>query len=286
MCLIYIQLFGGGGIVCLWMGESVGGSGLGSGLIILTPSQKPKRRSLGGTTPWPSPVALSRAGAQVGRSNIFIMCVSGGRGLSHKTPHTPSPFTHQPPSFPPSFNFSTQTPPPTTTTTTKPQPTGYTDKGVSMRCVRADQSSITLTLHYLLTGNAVARVTVLKQEFLIPCVLLLKALRAVTDEELFSRLTLGDEVRFGGLCFVCVFWGGGGLCVLSPGVGGWGMSTYSLSHDPTTNPPPHTTTHTHIYIYYLHTPTHTHTYIYFIYTHTPSINKQTNKTTNRPTPTW
>lgn len=34
---------------------------------------------------------------------------------------------------------------------------GYTDKGVAIRCVRADQSSITLTLHYLSSGNAMAK---------------------------------------------------------------------------------------------------------------------------------
>ncbi len=85
-----------------------------------------------------------------------------------------------------------------------------------MRCVRADQSSITLTLHYLASGNAVARVTILKQEFLVPAVLLLKALRAVTDEELFARLTRGDEVGAG----VAHSHGGGGWMDVRS-VGGW-----------------------------------------------------------------
>ncbi|GAB5035597.1 dna-directed rna polymerase i complex subunit rpa2 [Nannochloropsis oceanica] len=77
--------------------------------------------------------------------------------------------------------------------TFKGRGTNYTDKGVIMRCVRPDQSSITVTLHYLTTGNAIFRVTILKQEFLVPIVLVLKALREMTDKELFQRVTLGDE---------------------------------------------------------------------------------------------
>lgn len=77
--------------------------------------------------------------------------------------------------------------------TFKGRGTGYSDKGVTMRCVRPDQSSITVTLHYLTNGNATFRVTILKQEFLVPVVLVLKALRDLTDEELYERITLGDE---------------------------------------------------------------------------------------------
>lgn len=39
--------------------------------------------------------------------------------------------------------------------------TGYTDKGVMMRCVRADQSSVTMTLHYMHNGSAMFRVSFL-----------------------------------------------------------------------------------------------------------------------------
>lgn len=51
---------------------------------------------------------------------------------------------------------------------------GYTDKGVMMRCVRPDQSSITMTLHYLHSGSAMFRVregggrTSLEEEELSP----------------------------------------------------------------------------------------------------------------------
>lgn len=77
--------------------------------------------------------------------------------------------------------------------TFKGRGTGYTDKGVVMRCVRADQTSISITIHYLNNGNAIFRVTILKQEFLVPVVLILKALRDITDKEVYDRLTLNDE---------------------------------------------------------------------------------------------
>lgn len=52
----------------------------------------------------------------------------------------------------------------------------YSDKGVAMRCVRADQSSVTVTLHYLNSGGATLKFVVRKQEFLIPVVIVAKAL--------------------------------------------------------------------------------------------------------------
>ena len=69
----------------------------------------------------------------------------------------------------------------------------YTDKGVQLRAVRADQSAVTLTLHYLADGNATLRFSLRKQEFFIPIVLVLRALRDCTDKELFSHIMAGDE---------------------------------------------------------------------------------------------
>lgn len=68
----------------------------------------------------------------------------------------------------------------------------YTDKGVVMRCARADQSSVTLTLHYLADGSATVRFTVKKQEFFLPVVLVLKALAGAADREIFERVLAGD----------------------------------------------------------------------------------------------
>ena len=85
----------------------------------------------------------------------------------------------------------------------------YTDLGIAMRCARAneDQTSITNTVHYLTTGGASLKFTARKQEFLIPVILILRALSGgdgssssgiggiggVTDEELYNRILQGDE---------------------------------------------------------------------------------------------
>ena len=69
----------------------------------------------------------------------------------------------------------------------------YSDKGVAMRCTRADQSSITVTMHYLNDGGATLRFVARKQEFLLPVILVAKALQDVSDKEIFDRVMQGDE---------------------------------------------------------------------------------------------
>lgn len=68
----------------------------------------------------------------------------------------------------------------------------FSDKGVSMRCVRGDQSSVTLVLHYLTDGGGMVRFTVRKQEFFVPVVMLLKALCPTSDREIYERVLAGD----------------------------------------------------------------------------------------------
>eukprot|EP01041_Mallomonas_annulata_P009281 gene9281-19260_t len=70
----------------------------------------------------------------------------------------------------------------------------YSDRGITMRCVRPDQSSSTVTLHYLTNGGATLRFVVRKQEFLLPVILVAKAMTAntVSDKELFDRILQGD----------------------------------------------------------------------------------------------
>ena len=68
----------------------------------------------------------------------------------------------------------------------------YSDKGIVMRCTRADQSSVTLTLHYLLDGSATVRFTVKKQEFFLPVILVLKALVGATDREIYEHVLAGE----------------------------------------------------------------------------------------------
>ena len=71
----------------------------------------------------------------------------------------------------------------------------YTKKGVQMRCVGADQRAISLTLHYLSNGGCVVRFLVRKQEFYIPIVLLLRALRETSDREIYEKTLAGEHTN-------------------------------------------------------------------------------------------
>ena len=71
----------------------------------------------------------------------------------------------------------------------------YTKKGVQMRCVGADQRAISLTLHYLSNGGCVVRFLVRKQEFYVPIVLLLRALRETSDREIFEKTLAGEHTN-------------------------------------------------------------------------------------------
>lgn len=69
----------------------------------------------------------------------------------------------------------------------------YTTKAVSVRCARADQTSVTVTLHYLHDGNATLRFSLRKQEFFIPVILVLRALKETTDREVYERVLRGNR---------------------------------------------------------------------------------------------
>ena len=68
----------------------------------------------------------------------------------------------------------------------------YTQYAVQIRCVRPDQSSVTNALHYLLNGNAMLRFSWRKSEFVIPIVLILKALVGASDKEIFEGIVMQD----------------------------------------------------------------------------------------------
>lgn len=51
-----------------------------------------------------------------------------------------------------------------------------------------------VTLHYLNNGSATLRLSIRKQEFLVPMIVLLRALGDCTDMEIYNRLLQG-EVR-------------------------------------------------------------------------------------------
>ncbi|KAF8638614.1 hypothetical protein AX17_002155 [Amanita inopinata Kibby_2008] len=68
----------------------------------------------------------------------------------------------------------------------------YTQYAVQVRCVRPDQTSITNTLHYLSNGSAMLRFSWRKQEYVIPIMLVLKALVGASDKEIFEGVIMQD----------------------------------------------------------------------------------------------
>ncbi|KAJ2787662.1 hypothetical protein GGI15_000552 [Coemansia interrupta] len=69
---------------------------------------------------------------------------------------------------------------------------GYTPYAAQIRCVRPDQTSQTLTMHYLTTGALVVRFSIRKQEYLVPVSLLMRALIGASDREIFAAIVGGD----------------------------------------------------------------------------------------------
>lgn len=68
----------------------------------------------------------------------------------------------------------------------------YTPHAVQIRCVRPDQTSVTNTLHYLANGSAMLRFSWRKQEYVVPIMLLLKALVGASDKEIFEGIIMQD----------------------------------------------------------------------------------------------
>lgn len=64
----------------------------------------------------------------------------------------------------------------------------YTKYGISIRSVRPDQTSQTNVLHYLSDGNVTFRFSWRKAEYLIPAMMILKALVETNDREIFEGL--------------------------------------------------------------------------------------------------
>ncbi|KAH9718488.1 DNA-directed RNA polymerase I subunit 2 [Citrus sinensis] len=86
---------------------------------------------------------------------------------------------------------------------------GYTDKAVVIRCVRKDQSSVTLKLYYLLNGSARLGFWLQGKEYLLPLGIVLKlehaagannltrkALVDTNDLEIFNHLTCCYEEKY------------------------------------------------------------------------------------------
>ncbi|KAI4522742.1 beta and beta-prime subunits of DNA dependent RNA-polymerase [Schizophyllum commune Loenen D] len=68
----------------------------------------------------------------------------------------------------------------------------YTPHAVQIRCVRPDQTSVTNTLHYLSNGMAMLRFSWRKQEYVIPIMLILKALVGASAKEIFEGVVMQD----------------------------------------------------------------------------------------------
>jgi len=64
----------------------------------------------------------------------------------------------------------------------------YTHFGVQMRSVRPDITSQTFTLHYCTDGMVTLRFSFRKQEYMVPVVLILKALKETNDKEIFEAI--------------------------------------------------------------------------------------------------
>lgn len=68
----------------------------------------------------------------------------------------------------------------------------YTPYAVQIRCVRPDQTSVTNTLHYLSNGSAMFRFSWRKAEYVIPIMLIFKALVSASDKEIFEGVMMQD----------------------------------------------------------------------------------------------
>lgn len=69
----------------------------------------------------------------------------------------------------------------------------YSHFGVSLRSVRPDQTSQTLTLHYCTDGEVNLRFSYRKSEYMVPMLLILSSLTETNDKEIFQKLTMGNS---------------------------------------------------------------------------------------------
>lgn len=65
---------------------------------------------------------------------------------------------------------------------------GYSNKAVLIRCVREDQSSVTIRLYYLQNGSARLGFSIKRREYLLPVGIILKALIDTNDYEIYTSL--------------------------------------------------------------------------------------------------
>lgn len=68
----------------------------------------------------------------------------------------------------------------------------YTNIAATIRCVRNDETSQTVTLHYLKDGDCTFKMYYMKQEYLMPVMVIFKALIEVCDKDIFDAIVRGD----------------------------------------------------------------------------------------------
>ncbi|XP_042014422.1 DNA-directed RNA polymerase I subunit 2-like [Salvia splendens] len=73
---------------------------------------------------------------------------------------------------------------------------GYTDKAVVIRCVREDQSAVSVKLYYLNSGSARLGFWIQGREYLLPVGIILKALTETTDHEIYVSLTSSYNEKY------------------------------------------------------------------------------------------
>ncbi|ODV96448.1 hypothetical protein PACTADRAFT_16580 [Pachysolen tannophilus NRRL Y-2460] len=71
----------------------------------------------------------------------------------------------------------------------------YTKYGIQIRSVRPDQTSQTNVLHYLNDGNVTFRFSWRKNEYLVPVMMILKALIETNDREIFDGIVGSDTTN-------------------------------------------------------------------------------------------
>lgn len=70
---------------------------------------------------------------------------------------------------------------------------GYTQYGISMRCVKEEHTAINMTLHYLDNGTVMLNFIYQKELFFLPLGFVLKALVDFTDFQIYQELIKGRE---------------------------------------------------------------------------------------------
>jgi DNA-directed RNA polymerase I subunit RPA2 len=68
----------------------------------------------------------------------------------------------------------------------------YTAHATMVRCGRKDQTTHSVTVHYLNNGQVNVRFILGKSEFFLPAVLMLKALCDTTDREIYEKIISGS----------------------------------------------------------------------------------------------